>query len=172
MFLKIKKTCNGFAVNRVSRSSVIHHTSSSSRSDSVSLPTASTSVSPDRRNVLQRENYSKWSGTGKTAAVDRKPKLLQWEVSNSGQASEVSNTDICLTGGLGSHLHGYEHWGKGSVEEKKLHINILELLTVRNAILVFTKEKTINATISRLTTQLPSRTFWKWEVRQTRNLQI
>ena len=93
------------------------------------------------------------------AAVDRKPKLLKWEVSNSGQASGVSNTDIYLTGGLGSHLHGYEHWEKGSVEEKKLHINIVELLTVRNAILAFTKEKTVNATISRLTTQLPSRTF-------------
>ena len=76
--------------------------------------------------------------------VDRKPKILQWEVSNSGQASD-SNTDRYFTGRLGSQLYGYGNWGKWSVEERKLHLNILELLAVKNAILAFTKEKTINA---------------------------
>ena len=38
---------NGFAVNTISRFSIIHHTSSSSSSDSISLPAASTSVSPE-----------------------------------------------------------------------------------------------------------------------------
>ena len=135
---------NGFAVNTISKTLIIHHTSSSSNSDSFSLPAASTSVSPERRNVLQRENYFKRSGTKKTAVEDRKPKILQWEVYNSGQASD-SNTDRYLTGRLGSQLHGYVDWGKWSVEEKKLHINILELLVVKNAIIAFTKEKTINA---------------------------
>ena len=135
---------NGFVVNTISRSSIIHHTSSSSSSDSISLPAASASVSPERRNVLQRENCSKRSGTGRTAVLDRKPKILQWEVSNSGQASD-SNTDRCLTGRFGSQLYGYGDWGKWSVEERKLHVNILEPLTVKNAILAFTKEKTINA---------------------------
>ena len=135
---------NGFAVNTISKTLIIHHTSSSSNSDSFSLPAASTSVSPERRNVLQRENYFKRSGTKKTAVEDRKPKILQWVVYNSGQASD-SNTDRYLTGRLGSQLHGYVDWGKWSVEEKKLHINILELLVVKNAIIAFTKEKTINA---------------------------
>ena len=40
---------------------------------------------------------------------------------------------------------GMETGGKWSVEERKLHINIVELLAVKNAILAFTKEKTINA---------------------------
>ena len=40
---------------------------------------------------------------------------------------------------------GMETGGKWSVEERKLHINILELLVVKNVILAFTKEKTINA---------------------------
>ena len=102
---------NGFAVNTISRSSIIHHTRRTSSSDSISLPAASTSVSPERRNVLQRENYSKRSGTGRTAVVDRKPKILQWEVSNSVQASD-SNTDRCLTGKLGSQLYGYGDWGE------------------------------------------------------------
>ena len=60
----------------------------------------------DRRNVLQRENYPKRPGTGRTAVVDRKPKILQWEVSNSGQDSD-SKIDRCPTGRLGSQLHGY-----------------------------------------------------------------
>ena len=83
---------NGFAVNTISRSSIIHHTSSYSSSDSISLSAASTSVSPERRNVLQGENYSKQSDTGRTVVVDRKPNILQWKVSNSGQASD-NNAD-------------------------------------------------------------------------------
>ena len=58
---------NGFAVTTIRRSSIIHHTSSSSSSHSILLPTASTSVSHERRNVFQRKNYSKQSATGKTA---------------------------------------------------------------------------------------------------------
>ena len=39
---------------------------------------------------------------------------------------------------------GMETAGKWSIEERKLQRNILELLVVKNAILPFTKEKTIN----------------------------
>ena len=53
---------------------------------------------------------------------------------------------------------GMETGGKWSVEERKLHINILELLALKNAILAFTKEKTMQV-IPRPTTQLPSRTL-------------
>ena len=56
--------------------------------------------------------------------VDRKPKILQRKVSNSGQASD-SYTGRCPTGRLVSHMHGYEDWGKYSVEKRKLNINIL-----------------------------------------------
>ena len=57
----------GFAVTTISRSSIIHHTSSSSSSHSILLPAASTSVSPERKNVFQRKNYSKQSAAGRTA---------------------------------------------------------------------------------------------------------
>ena len=40
---------------------------------------------------------------------------------------------------------GMETGVKWSVEERKLHINILELLVMKNAILAFIKNKTINA---------------------------
>ena len=102
---------NCFAVNTISKPCIIHHTNHSFSLDSILLPTASTNVSPERGNVLQRENYSKRSGTGRTAMIDIKPKIRQWEVSNSVQASD-SNTDRCLSGRLGSQLHGYRQWGK------------------------------------------------------------
>ena len=46
---------NSFSVNTVTISSIIHQTSSSSSSDSISLPTASTSASFERRNVLNEK---------------------------------------------------------------------------------------------------------------------
>ena len=48
---------NSFAVKTI-RFSIIHDTSSSSHLDSIYLSTVSASVSPERRGVLQRENYS------------------------------------------------------------------------------------------------------------------
>ena len=40
---------------------------------------------------------------------------------------------------------GMETVVKWSVEERKLHINILEVLAVKNTILALTKKKTVNA---------------------------
>ena len=40
---------------------------------------------------------------------------------------------------------GIDSGEKWSVEERKLHVNTLELQALKNAILAFTKEKTINA---------------------------
>ena len=40
---------------------------------------------------------------------------------------------------------GIDSGEKWSVEERKLHVNTLELEALKNAILAFTKEKTINA---------------------------
>ena len=42
--------------------------------------------------------------------MERKHKILQWEVSVAGQATD-SNTDRCLTGRLGCQLHGMKTGG-------------------------------------------------------------
>ena len=55
----------------------------------------------------------------------------------------IIQTDASLEG-WGANCMCMETEGKWSVEKRKLHINILELLAVKNAILAFTKEKTIN----------------------------
>ena len=56
----------------------------------------------------------------------------------------VIQTDASLEG-WGANCMGMEIGGKWSVEKRELHRNILELLAVKNAILAFTNEKTINA---------------------------
>ena len=79
---------------------------------------------------------------------------LQWWIENlkyfngkyliQAKPQIVIQTDASL-GGWGANCMGMETGRKWSVEERKLHINILELLAVKNAILAFTKEKTIDA---------------------------
>ena len=79
---------------------------------------------------------------------------LQWWIENltyfngryliQAKPHIVIQTDASLEGWKASCM-SMETWGKWSVEERKLHINILELIAVKNAILAFTKEKTINA---------------------------
>ena len=76
--------------------------------------------------------------------VDRKPKILQWEVYNSGQASD-SNTDRCVTGRLRSQLHAYGDWGEMVHRREEITYKYPRTLAVKNAILAFTKEKIINA---------------------------
>ena len=48
---------NGFAVKTISRSSIIHHTSSSSSSDSIWLPTSLTSVSPYKEKIILSDKH-------------------------------------------------------------------------------------------------------------------
>ena len=92
---------NSFAVNTISRSSIIHHTSSSSSSDSISLPIASTSFS-----LKGAMSYKE-----KIVLNDLALGELQWWIENlkyfnrsySAQASD-SNADRCLTGRLGIQL--------------------------------------------------------------------
>lgn len=80
-YIQLRRHIN-FAINTITRSSIIHHTSISC-SNSLSLPPASKSVSSEKTNVSQRENCSKQSSISGIAMVDRKPK----EVSNPGQTS-------------------------------------------------------------------------------------
>ena len=79
---------------------------------------------------------------------------LQWWIENlkyfngryliQAKPQIVIQTDASLEG-WEANCMGMETGSKWSVEERKLHINVLELLVVKNAILAFTKEKTINA---------------------------
>ena len=113
---------NDFAVNTISRSSIIHHTSSSSSSDSILLSATSTSVSTERMNVLQRENYSKRPSTGRTVIVENL-KYFNGRYLIQAKLQIVIQTDASLKG-WAANCMGMETGGEWSVEERKLHINI------------------------------------------------
>ena len=78
---------------------------------------------------------------------------LQWWIENltyfigryliQAKPQIVMQADASLEG-WGANCMGIETGREWSVDEKKLHLNILKLLAVKSAILAFTKEKTIN----------------------------
>ena len=71
-----------------------------------------------KEQCLKRKNYFKRSRIGEIRMVDRKPKLFQREVSNSGQAWN-SNKDRCFTARLGCQLHAYKDWRQMVCEREK-----------------------------------------------------
>lgn len=75
--------------------------------------------------------------------IDRKPIIFQWRYLIQTNPQTVIQTDTSLEG-WGAKCIGIETDGKWSVEKKKLHINILELLAVKNGILAFKKMRAIN----------------------------
>lgn len=69
----LKEGDNSFTADTISRSCIIHRTSSSSSSNLVLLSSASVSVSVEKSS-LKRENCSKQSSPGGMAMADRIPK--------------------------------------------------------------------------------------------------
>ena len=107
---------------------------------------------------------------------DQALEKLQWWIQNlkyfngryliQAKPQMVLHTDASLKG-WGANRMGMETGVKWSDEERKLHVNILELLVVKNAILAFIKKKTINA----IHIQIDNKTALSYllRVRQTRH---
>ena len=57
----------------------------------------------------------------------------------------VYNLNRCFQNRLGSNLSGKQHGETWSYQERTKHINVLELIAVKLAILTFTKEKSVIA---------------------------
>ena len=55
----------------------------------------------------------------------------------------VYNSNRCFQNRLGSSLSGKQHGETWSYQERTKHINVLELIAVKLAILTFTKEKSV-----------------------------
>ena len=70
--------------------------------------------------------------------VDGKLETLQYE-ENSATKTPYDHSDRCLNKRLGAYCKGVSTGRKESKEEKHFHINFLELLASKFAILTFTK---------------------------------
>ena len=107
---------------------------------------------------------------------DQALEKLQWWIQNlkyfngryliQAKPQIVLHTDASLKG-WGANRMGMETGVKWSDEERKLHVNILELLVVKNAILAFIKKKIINT----IPIQTDNKTALSYllRVRQTRH---
>ena len=107
---------------------------------------------------------------------DQALEKLQWWIQNlkyfngryliQAKPQIVLHTDASLKG-WGANRMGMETGVKWSDEERKLHVNILELLVVKNAILAFIKKKTINTI--HIQTDNKTALSYLLRVRQTRH---
>ena len=88
--------------------------------------------------LISAKNSSKPPIKNRITMVDNKSGSLQWPIINSASCTG-SHTDRCLNKGLGATCNGISTGGMWSAQKMKYHINILELLAVKLAILTFTK---------------------------------
>lgn len=100
-----------FGINENNRPSFLYNSSSSTCSNSVSVPSTSTGFSFETRNDIQTKNCLGRVSSVRTEMVDREPKTFQWEASDSTQGPS-NYSDRCIPGGLGSKLHGSRDWGE------------------------------------------------------------
>ena len=67
--------------------------------------------------------------------MDTKLRTVQW-LGISSTACRGVNTDRCLTKGMGTTCNGISTGGIRSAQEMKNHINVLELLAIKMAIII------------------------------------
>ena len=98
----------------------------------------------NRRNISSTEKrVLQWScdtgefSQGGTPLVNGKLESLQWD-KNSATRTPYDHSDRCLDKRLEAYCKGVSTEGECSKEEKHFHINILELLALKFAILTFT----------------------------------
>ena len=74
----------------------------------------------------------------RTAMVVQQPGDLQWQT-NCVSNLQKSNTIRCLQEGLVAYYQEVSTGGQWSLQESKLHINVLEVLAIKLAFLTFPK---------------------------------
>ena len=72
--------------------------------------------------------------------VDSQFEIKQWKVF-SMETPSVDNKIVYIKGRLGSYCQSERTGGPWSEEERKLHINVLELKAAKSAILAFNRNR-------------------------------
>ena len=130
-------TDNSDGPDKSNRAAIFYSKSCSPRQDANALPAAATNIEFENNKFISFTDYSEQKFTIRNNLVERKPFTLQWETSES-VSTRPGHTNRCIQGGLGSIVHR-STGGSWTNQEKVKHINVLELLAVKLAILTFTK---------------------------------
>ena len=133
---------HNYGINQtLSRETLVHCPGSASRENSVQV-LATTNSGSERNKFLS-------SGSKIKAAVTGRVEVVEGEFSSSErQTTENRNTTVndtngCFQNRLGAVCQGTTTGGTWSYQERTKHINILELIAVKHAIMTFTKGKSV-----------------------------
>lgn len=88
--------------------------------------------------MLRGHDFSGSSIPGRDGLVEGSPPSMEWQGAVP-KTNRFDHRDRCISKGLGGILPGRQY--RGPLEEKRLHINCLELLAGSLAIKTFTKDK-------------------------------
>ena len=104
----------------------------------VSISSTGVNIIFTEKGVLQWSRDTGEFSHGGTPLKNGKLETLQWD-ENSATRTSYDHSDRCLNKRLGAYYKGVSTGEKWPKEEKHFHINVLELLALKFAILTFTK---------------------------------
>ena len=134
-----------FRIDETSRPFDLDNTSSVAGSSTNSKSATITNKGSKIEEVFSEHSEVNSLGQGGTSVVDREPSPVQWEGINSKTLSPSFNSNRCLNERLGAVCRGIRTGGQWCQEERGMHINILELLAVKLALLTFIKTNNIKS---------------------------
>lgn len=134
-----------FRVNETLGTVISNNSSSNACSLTASQSATIASSGAKIEEVLSEHSETESFSTRGANVVDRKSSLLKRKGASSTTLQPSANADRCLKKGMGAVCRGIRTGGQWSKQEQELHINVLELLAVKLALLTFTKMKDIRS---------------------------
>ena len=126
----LEKASVDFRINKTNRLIVFNYSSSTSSTNKFQVPKTAANTSIKNLSVILQKSDSKQKLQGRTAVADKIFENLQWSLLDSVSQSSA-DTDRCIQKGVGAVCQGISTRGQWSKEEQLLHINVLELKTVK-----------------------------------------
>ena len=131
-------------VNKTIGTLDFHNTGSTSSKDPVTIPSVGTDHCLKTTLVISYQDYSMGEVVKRIGVVDKKFGYGRGESDCSTSFQMILQTDASLTG-WGAVCNGISIGGSWNMEERKLHINILELWAIYLGLRAFTKDKAVKA---------------------------
>ena len=133
---------HNYGINKTPRKTLVYYSVSASRENSMQVLEATTSSGSDRNKFLSNQNKIKPTFTGTVEMVEREFTFSEWQTTENSN-STIHHPNICIQKGLGAVCQGTTTGGTWSYQERTKHINLLELIAVKFAILTFTRGKSV-----------------------------
>ena len=135
---------HNYRINPTTRETLAHFSGRASRKHSVQVLGTTTNSGSEGNKFLSNQNKIKSTVTGRFKVVEGEFTSSQQQTTENRNAT-VSNPNGCFQNRLGAVYQGTTRGGTWSYQKRTKHINVLELIVVKLAILAFTKGKSVTA---------------------------